>query len=119
MVTHAVGMLGSYDSIGWWDHLTHTLSASILGGFAFTAAKRRGRNPRPRVLGAVVIGGLLWELIEYVIHAVADRLGIEPILVVYSTRDTVLDLLFNLVGALLVLVFGEHLLGNLVYSGES
>jgi len=118
MVTHAVGMLGPYDSIGWWDHLTHTLSASILGGFVFTAAKRRGRDPQPRVLGAVVGGGLLWELIEYLIHAVANRLGIEPILVVYSAKDTILDLFFNLVGALLVLVFGEHLLRNLVQSDD-
>lgn len=114
MVTHAVGMLGPYDNVEWWDHLTHTLSASILGGVVFTAAKRRERDPRPRVVGAVVVLGVLWELIEYLIHAVADRLGLEPILVVYSRRDTLLDLCFNLVGALLVLVLGDHHLRNLV-----
>ena len=114
MVAHAVGMLGPYDHTPGWDHLTHTLTSSILGGAVFVSARRRGRDPRPRVVGVVVILGLLWELVEYLIHATADRLGLEPILVVYSRTDTVLDLAFNLVGALLVLVFGERVLDNLV-----
>lgn len=118
MITHAVGMLGPYDDVWWWDHFTHTLSASVFGGLAFTAAKRRRRDPRPRVVGAVVVFGLLWEIIEYLIHTTADHLGLEPILVFYSKKDTVLDLVFNLVGALLVLLFGERLLGNLVRTGD-
>lgn len=118
MGTHAVGMLGLYDTIDWWDHLTHTLSSSILGGFVFTAAKRRGRDPEPLVLGIVIIVGLLWELLEYLIHVTANRLGLEPILVFYSRRDTVLDLFFNLVGPLLVLVLGEQVLDNLVETDE-
>ncbi|WP_231554224.1 hypothetical protein [Halobellus rufus] len=119
MVTHAVGMLGPYDDVPWWDHLTHTLSASILGGITFVAAERRSRDPRSSVLGVIVGGGLLWEALEYAIHAVAERLGVEPILVVYSRRDTLLDLAFNLLGAALVLLFGDRLLGNLVEGGES
>lgn len=118
MVTHAVGMLGLYDDVPWWDHLTHTLSASLLGGITFAAAERRGHDPRSRVLGVVVGGGLIWEAIEYGIHAAAERLGVEPILVVYSKRDTILDLVFNLVGALLVVLFGDRLLGNLVNADE-
>lgn len=113
MLAHAVGMLGPYDREGWWDHVTHTMSASILGGVAHAAARRRGRDPRPRVLGLVVVGGVVWELLEYAIHAVSRRLGIEPLLVPYSRYDTALDLVFNLVGALLVLAFGDRLLGNL------
>lgn len=113
MLIHAEGMLGPYDDVWWWDHLTHTLSASIIGGFVFAAARRRDRNPRPLVLGSVVVLGIFWELIEYVIHAIARRFGLEPILVIYSKRDTVLDLVYNLVGAFLVMLFGDRLLGNL------
>lgn len=80
----------------------------------FTAANHRGRDPRRWVVGAVVVCGVLWEMCEYFVHALADRLGIEPILVVYSKRDTVLDLGFDLVGALLVLVLGDHHLRNLL-----
>ncbi|WP_255170272.1 hypothetical protein [Natrononativus amylolyticus] len=113
LFTHAVGMLGPYDDTWWWDHLTHVHSASVLGGLAHAAARRRGRDPRRCTLAAVVVGGVCWEVVEYVIHAVARRLGVEPILVSYGRRDTVLDLFFNAVGALLVLVFGESLLRNL------
>ena len=118
MLTHAVGMLGPYDDEGWWDHVTHTLSASLLAGVVHAAARRRGRNPRPRVLAAIAVGGVLWELLEYAVHAISDRLGLEPVLVPYNARDTLLDLCFNLVGALLVLAFGDRLLRNVTQRGD-
>ena len=117
-VTHAVGMLGPYDDVWWWDHLTHAHSATLLGGLVHAVSRRRGRDPRPRVVAAVVLAGVVWELAEYGIHAVADRVGHEPILVHYGRRDTLLDLLFDLVGALLVLAFGDRLLGNLTENAE-
>jgi hypothetical protein len=113
MLTHAVGMLGPYEETWWWDHLTHTHSATLLGGLVHTAARRRGRDPRLHALAATVCGGVLWELVEYAVHAVATRLGLEPVLVPYGRRDTLLDLLFDLLGALLVLAFGDSLLRNL------
>jgi hypothetical protein len=62
--------------------------------------------------------GLLWELVEYLVHVASRRVGLEPILVSYGRVDTLLDLLFNLVGAGLVLAFGDSLLGNLVRHDE-
>lgn len=112
LLTHAVGMLGPYDDVGWWDHLTHVHSASILGAMAHVAARRRGRDPRVVVLVTVTVVGVLWELLEYAIHAIARRFELEPILISYGKRDTVLDLVFNLIGALLVLAFGDRLLRN-------
>ena len=112
VLTHAIGMVGPYDDVGWWDHLTHVHSATILGGFVHALARRRGRDPRPRVLASVVVLGVLWELLEYLIHGVSRRVGLEPVLVSYGRSDTVLDLVFNLLGALLVLAFGDRLLGN-------
>jgi hypothetical protein len=114
MLTHAAGMLGLYDDTWWWDHLTHVLSASLLGGFVHVAAFRRGRDPNSRVLAAIVGGGVLWELMEYTIHGVTERLGLQPVLIPYSARDTLLDLVFDLVGALLVLVFGNRFLRNFI-----
>lgn len=112
MLAHAVGFLGPYNDTWWWDHVTHVLSASLLGGSVHVAARRRGRSPNRAVPIAVVGGGLFWEVLEYSIHRVSDRLGIEPVLVYYGPRDTVKDLLFNLLGALLVLAFGDRLLRN-------
>ena len=114
MLTHAVGMLGPYDDVWWWDHLTHTHSATLLGGLVYASARRRGRAPRPRVLAAIVLFGVAWEAVEYAIHAVAKRLGIEPLLVHYGQTDTALDLVFDLVGALAVLALGERLLRNVI-----
>lgn len=112
MLAHAVGMLGPYDDTWWWDHVTHTISATLFSGVVHVAANRRGHDPRPRVLAAIAVGGVLWELLEYAIHAASRRVGIEPVLVSYSARDTLVDLVFNVVGALLVLAFGDRLLGN-------
>ncbi|AHG02240.1 hypothetical protein HALLA_20275 (plasmid) [Halostagnicola larsenii XH-48] len=113
MITHAVGMLGPYDEVWWWDHLTHAHSATILGSIVFAISRRRGRDPRPRVVAVVACLGVLWELLEYAIHVVARRVGVEPILVTYGPKDTALDLFFDLVGAALVLAFGDRVLANL------
>lgn len=113
MISHAVGMLGPYDDVRWWDHLTHTHSATILGGAVFAISRRNGRDPRPRVIAAVACFGILWELLEYAVHVGADRLGFDPILVTYGKTDTALDLLFDLVGAVLVLALGDRVLGEL------
>lgn len=114
MLTHAVGMLGPYDDIWWWDHLTHIHSATVLGGLIHVLSRRLGVDPEQRVITGVVTMGILWELVEYVIHASSRRVGLEPILVSYGKTDTLLDLVFDLVGAALVLAFGDALLGNLV-----
>jgi uncharacterized protein (DUF486 family) len=119
MLLHAVGMLGPYDDRWWWDHLTHTLSSTILGSVTFAVARRCDHNPRPRVVAVVVCVGLLWELVEYAIHVTANRLGFEPLLVSYGKTDTLLDLVFNLVGALLVLLFGDRYLRNFTDSGRT
>lgn len=118
MLAHAVGFLGPYDDIWWWDHITHILSATLLGGCIHVAARRRGRDPERDVLASIVGGGLLWEGLEYTIHRLSDRIGVESLLVYYGPRDTLNDLLSNLVGALLVLVFGDRLLRNFTWNGS-
>ncbi|MFB6172873.1 MAG: hypothetical protein ABEJ23_10085 [Haloarculaceae archaeon] len=113
MLTHALGMLGPYDDVWWWDHLTHVQSATLLGGIVHAAARRRDRDPRPHVLSWVVGLGLLWELAEYAVHGVSRRVGLDPLLVSYGRVDTLLDLAFDVVGALLVVAFGDRALRNL------
>ena len=112
MLAHVVGMLGPYDDTWWWDHVTHVLSATLLGGFVHATAHRHGRDSQRCVLAAIVGGGLLWESTEYAIQQLSDHLGIKPVLVYYGPRDTLGDLFFNLLGALLVLLFGDRLLRN-------
>lgn len=118
MLTHAVGMLGPYDDTWWWDHLTHTHSATLVGGVVYVTSRRRRQDPSLRVLAVVGGMGILWECMEYAIHRAADRLGLEPILVPYSKRDTLFDLCFDLLGASFVLALGDRFLRNFILRGE-
>ncbi|WP_435102870.1 hypothetical protein [Halarchaeum sp. P4] len=114
MLLHATGMLGPYDDVWWWDHVTHTLSASLVGSLVHLFARRHDRDPTRYVLGVTVGAGLLWEVLEFVVHTAAERFGFEPLLIQYGRRDTLDDVAFDLVGALLVVCFGDSVLDDVV-----
>jgi hypothetical protein len=111
-VLHSLGMLGVYESTWWWDHLTHTVSAALVAALLYAGVLVAFPNtagtggPSGAVVVATVaftlaVGGL-WELLELVAREVSERFDVEPALVYYGWRDTVLDLGFDVVGALLV-----------------
>lgn len=116
---HAVGMLGLYDTVWWWDHLAHTVSAALLTALAYAAVIVAFRaSPVVPSSSAVAVGatvGLLlmlavfWELIEELARHLAERHGIGPFLEIYGPYDAVFDLAYNLVGAALVLVLDLRL----------
>lgn len=123
-LVHTLGMLGPYDRIWWWDHLAHTLSGVVVAGAADvvhrTGAGERSRLPvrsRPAFVVGITFGfGVLWELFEYIVHALGNRVGFEPLLVHYGRFDAVADLVFDLLGAGLVVLFGRRALANVVDS---
>ncbi|WP_135535933.1 hypothetical protein [Halostella pelagica] len=109
---HSFGMLGPYDSIPWWDSLTHTVSAALIAALLYDSlivvAGSGGGFGLPFGLIAVLTvlftfaGGVFWELIELVARDIGDRYNVEPVLVHYGWRDTAIDLVFDILGALLV-----------------
>lgn len=111
---HSIGMLGRYESVWWWDHLTHTVSAALVAALVYAGGivalpDLVGVSPSWGVLAAVTLActfavGVFWELIELIARDVGERLDVEPVLVQYGWRDTAFDLVFDVVGALLVLV---------------
>ncbi len=107
-VLHCVGMLGWYDSIRGWDHLTHTVSAALAAALLYAgflaAAGLSAAGAAAATLSVIVVMGVLWELMELVMRELGERHGIEPVLVHYGWRDTMLDMVFDVVGAVLVLV---------------
>ncbi|NKE38069.1 hypothetical protein GWG54_20200 [Natronococcus sp. JC468] len=125
-LVHTLGMLGPYDRIWWWDHLAHTLSGVVVAGatdIAFQAEAEKGTRgnslpkSRPAVIAGVTLGfGILWEIFEYVIHAIGDRKGFEPLLVHYGRLDAIGDIIFDLLGAGLVVLFGRDALSNVTAS---
>ncbi len=114
---HALGMLGRYESVWWWDHLTHTLSAALVGALLYAAALVAGVGAAAAltVVGVFVLG-VLWEVGELIAREVAERYDIEPVLVHYGRRDTALDLVFDAVGAVLVVALDLRLFVPVVES---
>ncbi|MFC7323788.1 hypothetical protein ACFQMF_04245 [Halorubrum rutilum] len=122
VLLHTLGSAWFYAQIGWWDHLTHALSASLVAGAGYTTLRAVDlhsdaiRIP-PRfafafILVVVLAFGVVWELFEFGLDIVADETGIEMPLAQFGLDDTVADLMYNSVGALVVALFGQaHLTG--------
>lgn len=114
---HALGSAGLYDLLGSWDNLTHTLSASIVAaaGYAFVRAIDLHTDDvylPPKlmfvfVLLFVLAFGVVWELAEFAIDLSARWLGLEAVLTQYGIDDTISDLLFDLVGAVVAAAGGS------------
>ena len=110
---HSYGMLGPYDEISWWDHLTHTLSAALVAALlyagvivAFEYALGSAGNS---LIWAIIVlftllSGVFWELIELLTRDLGREFDHPPVLEHYGRRDTILDLFFDVGGAVLVLV---------------
>lgn len=113
---HALGTAGLYDAIGTWDHLTHTLSATVVAaaGYATLRAIHLHSSPiylPPWALFSSLIVFMLaisviWEILEFFVDQGALRLDMEPILAQYGINDTIVDMLFNVFGAILLATWG-------------
>ena len=105
------GMTGTpYDSTWWYNHLTHALSASIVAavGCAGVRAIDEHRDdiylpPRFKfvfILLFVLAFGVFWEMIEFAVSGLGSVTGAESALTQYGLEDTMLDLVFNTIGAI-------------------
>lgn len=108
---HSLGMLGPYDTIWWWDILTHALSAALLTALLYAAVLTVAAGPTPGApegtvfvltVGLALAAGILWELIELLARDIAHRYDIEPVLVHYGWQDTAGDILVDLGAAVVV-----------------
>lgn len=115
---HSLGMLGLYDGVWWYDHATHTLSAMLVAGVGYATVRALDRHADavhfpPRFLAVFIVlftlaAGVLWEVLEFAAREVAEALALDPVLVQYGLGDTLVDLVFDTVGALVVALFGTH-----------
>ncbi len=97
------GVMGFYDDVIWWDHLTHFVSGALISilGFTILLTITRLSNTLhiPNFLIPVVIllfilaTGVVWEIFEFF----ADQLlGTH---MQYGLKDTVFDMIYNIFGA--------------------
>lgn len=123
-----VGLPGSstnlYRSVWWWDHLTHGLSASVVAAVGYATARAFDLHTDeihlpPRfmfvfILLFVLAFGVLWEVLEFAIAGVGPLLGLGSVLTQYGLEDTMLDLVFDMIGAVIVATWGTAHLNDLV-----
>ncbi|WP_254523658.1 hypothetical protein [Natrinema caseinilyticum] len=120
---HAFGTVGLpggtttlYTDVWWWDHLTHALSASLVAAAGYATVRAFDEHADgvhlPQrfiavfILLFVLAFGVLWEILEFAIALSADTFGIDAVLTQYGLGDTMLDFVFNSIGALLVALWG-------------
>lgn len=125
---HAFGTVGLpgigslYQSVWWWDHLTHALSASVVAAAGYATVRALDIHyddiTLPSefmfvfVLVFVIAFGVFWEVIEFTLSELAHVIGGEPILTQHGIADTMLDLVFDTIGACIVAIWGTaHLTG--------
>lgn len=131
MFLHALGtvpLLGPdfeslYGATWWWDHVTHALSSSLVVGSAYAVTRALQEHTEYIHMGPkftfvyllvfVMAFGVFWELIEFYIAVGAELFGVPQVLTQYGLDDTVLDLVYNSIGGLLVAVFGTTYLTGL------
>lgn len=121
---HTLGMTGLYREVWWWDHVTHTLSATVVAAAGYAAVSALDRYSdsvrfTDRFLFVFIVLftvglGVFWEVLEFVARELADLVGADPVLVQYGLEDTIVDLVFDMVGAVLLALFGTNELSDLV-----
>jgi len=133
---HALGVLGVpgseanfYTTIWWWDHLTHALSSSVVAAAGYSTARAFDVHSEkihlpPKfmfvyILLFVLAFGVLWEVIEFGLGEAASRSGNSAILTQHGLTDSMLDLVFDTIGAIVVAVWGTaHLTGVSEYIAD-
>jgi hypothetical protein len=121
---HAVGSYSFYDVIPGWDHLTHALSSTIVAatGYATTRAIDEHTDDiylPPKftfmfLLLFVLAFGVVWEVLEFAADGIARQTDTVSVLAQHGTRDTMLDLVFDAIGAVIVATWGTAYLTDIV-----
>lgn len=126
---HALGTTGIpgitkpfYGNVPWWDHVTHLLSASLVAAVGYTTARAIDEHTEqiylPHrfmfvfILLFTMAFGVLWEVIEFTVSEIAMLTGSTSVLTQYGLSDTMLDLVFDTVGGVIVAIWGAAYLSN-------
>ena len=122
---HLMGTFVFYDNIARWDNITHALSASVVAAGGYTIIRAIDIYVDeiyipPKVLFLLILlfvlaTGVLWEIIEFISDELTSELGYEAILAQHGIHDTMIDLIFDLLGAILAATWGTAYLSDISY----
>lgn len=111
------GLMGLYTSTSWWDHLTHSFSAFLVASLGFIGVVIIDKYADsiylpPRFLSFFIFMlttafGVIWEISEFANDEFTGSV------MQYSLDDTMVDLMFDIGGGLVVAILGPfYLLGT-------
>lgn len=114
---HSVGALGYYQSIGAFDQVAHGVAGALMAGIGYALVQVVESEydsvvipPRLRFAFVVIFAvavGVAWETLEFTLQLVATVLGSEDALLSqYGLADVVLDLQYDVIGAVIVALWG-------------
>lgn len=113
---HAVGSLGPYHAVPFFDDVAHAISASLVAGAGYVLVQVvDDQSEGIEIPGDLrfafelifaISFGVVWEIAEFASGLLASVVGGEPILAQYGLDDVVMDLLFNTIGATVVALWG-------------
>jgi len=119
---HAIGSAGLYTLIPSWDTLTHTLSATVVAAAGYTTLRAIHIHadsvhlPPWAMFSLTVVFvlamGVVWEILEFFVDRSARLLGLDTVPAQHGIDDTIVDLVFDGVGAVLVAAWGTVYLTN-------
>lgn len=108
---HAAGITGPYQEYGWYDQIAHGVSGALVAGVGYALVRTIETEydtvtipGNLRFLFVVVFTvsvGVCWEVGEFALGLLAGGTG-EAALIQFGLSDVVWDLVFDLVGALIV-----------------
>lgn len=124
VLLNAVGLLGLYSRYQWYDEITHAISATIVAGIGYAAFRALEEHSdeidvpaafrSAFVVVFVLAAAVVWELLEFASELLAERVGGLAPLTVYGIDDIVTDMVFNVVGAVVVALWGTGYVDGLV-----
>lgn len=113
---HAVGAMGPYRTVPAFDQVAHAVSATLVAalGYAVLGAIDAEFDsvtvpPSLRAVFVLIFAtsfGVAWETLEFATGLLSTVTGGDQLLAQYGPSDVALDLLFNMVAALLVALWG-------------
>ncbi|MXV61957.1 hypothetical protein GS429_07780 [Natronorubrum sp. JWXQ-INN-674] len=113
---HALGSVYFYEHTFWWHNLTHPLSATLVGAIGYVVIRsldelREEIHVPPSLVPSFVVLfvlslGVFWEIGEFTFDLLAERFSLSMPLSQHGLADTMSDIVFNTVGAIVVAVWG-------------
>jgi uncharacterized protein (DUF697 family) len=104
--------------------VTHALSASLVAAAGYAAVRAVDQHADAVslppsfmfafILLVTVAFGVLWEVIEFALGGLSATFGSGTVLTQYGLRDTMLDLVFDVLGGVVAAVWGTAYITNVI-----